>query len=124
MEKTRIGIIGSGGISNAHMHGYNKLKDITRVGCWAHLRRKFVEAIPTKKTDSPPTSAEIGRQYCDKLFAIEYFSTTTGVARKANAVNSACVNLQSAIRHFQFVAQSAGALCVGVSVQLIQQIHS
>ena len=51
--------------------GYNKLKDITRVGCWAHLRRKFVEAIPTKKTDSPPTSAEIGRQYCDKLFAIE-----------------------------------------------------
>ncbi|MBQ0088172.1 MAG: IS66 family transposase [Prevotellaceae bacterium] len=51
--------------------GYNKLKDITRVGCWAHLRRKFVEAIPTKKTDGPPTSAEIGRQYCDKLFAIE-----------------------------------------------------
>ena len=51
--------------------GYNKLTDITRVGCWAHLRRKFVEAIPTKKSDGPPTSAEIGRQYCDKLFAIE-----------------------------------------------------
>lgn len=52
--------------------GYNKLSGITRVGCWAHLRRKFVEAIPTKKaSDTPPTSAEIGRQYCDKLFAIE-----------------------------------------------------
>ena len=51
--------------------GYNKLKNITRVGCWAHLRRKFVEAIPTKKTVGPPTNAEIGRQYCDKLFAIE-----------------------------------------------------
>ena len=62
---------------NGYVHsdgysGYNKLSGITRVGCWAHLRRKFVEAIPTKKaSDAPPTSAEIGRQYCDKLFAIE-----------------------------------------------------
>ena len=52
--------------------GYNKLTGITRIGCWAHLRRKFVEAIPAKKSpDDPLTSAEIGRQYCDKLFAIE-----------------------------------------------------
>ena len=52
--------------------GYNKLTDITRVGCWAHLRRKFVEAIPQRKDpDAPLTSAEIGLQYCDKLFAIE-----------------------------------------------------
>lgn len=52
--------------------GYNKLSGITRVGCWAHLRRKFVEAISTKKSlDAPPTNAEIGRQYCDKLFSIE-----------------------------------------------------
>ena len=52
--------------------GYNKLSGITRVGCWAHLRRKFVEAVPTEKSsDAPPTSAEIGRQYCDKLFSIE-----------------------------------------------------
>lgn len=52
--------------------GYNKLTDIIRVGCWAHLRRKFVEAIPQKTNpDGLPTSAETGRQYCDKLFAIE-----------------------------------------------------
>ena len=52
--------------------GYNKLTGITRIGCWAHLRCKFVEAIPAKKSlDDPLTSAEIGRQYCDKLFAIE-----------------------------------------------------
>lgn len=29
--------------------GYNKLENITRCGCWAHLRRKFVEAIPDKR---------------------------------------------------------------------------
>lgn len=52
--------------------GYNKLTDIIRVGCWAHLRRKFVEAIPQKANpDGLPTTAETGRQYCDKLFAIE-----------------------------------------------------
>ncbi len=52
--------------------GYNKLLGITRCGCWAHLRRKFVEAIPTKKAnDLPLTNAEIGRDYCNQLFKIE-----------------------------------------------------
>lgn len=52
--------------------GYNKLKDITRCGCWAHLRRKFVEAIPSKKAEGTRiTAAETGRNYCDQLFEIE-----------------------------------------------------
>ena len=62
---------------NGYVHsdgysGYNKLTNITRCGCWAHLRRKFVEAIPSKKdANAPLTSAEIGRDYCDQLFHIE-----------------------------------------------------
>ena len=51
--------------------GYNKLGNIIRCGCWAHLRRKFVEAIPTKKTADALTGAEIGRNYCDQLFKVE-----------------------------------------------------
>lgn len=51
--------------------GYNKLSGITRCGCWAHLRRKFVEAIPTNTARKTHTHAETGRAYCDKLFAIE-----------------------------------------------------
>ena len=52
--------------------GYNKLSNITRCGCWAHLRRKFVEAIPGKKaTDASLTNAEIGRDYCNQLLKIE-----------------------------------------------------
>lgn len=40
--------------------GYNKLSDITRCGCWAHLRRKFIETIPSQKAkDAPLTHAEI-----------------------------------------------------------------
>ena len=40
-----------------HSHGYsgyNKLRDVIRVGCLAHLRRKFVEAIPGKKAVDAP----------------------------------------------------------------------
>lgn len=52
--------------------GYNKFEGVIRCGCWAHLRRKFVEAIPDKKAKGTPLSkAEIGRDYCDELFKIE-----------------------------------------------------
>ena len=52
--------------------GYNKLSNITRCGCRAHLRRKFVEAIQNKKdANAPLTSAKIGRDYCNQLFKIE-----------------------------------------------------
>jgi len=54
--------------------GYNKLEDegITRVGCLAHVRRKFVEAIPLEKSKgSAKTLAEVGRDYCNTLFDID-----------------------------------------------------
>ena len=52
--------------------GYEKVEDVTRCCCWAHVRRYFVEAIPDKKTkDAPLTNAEIGRDYCNHLFEIE-----------------------------------------------------
>ena len=52
--------------------GYNKLTEVTRCGCWAHLRRKFVEAIPTgKEAELRGSFAVTGKEYCDKLFAIE-----------------------------------------------------
>lgn len=50
--------------------GYNKLSDVTRAGCWAHLRRKWREAMP--KGANPSNSlAAIGFEYCNKLFALE-----------------------------------------------------
>ena len=52
--------------------GYEKVQNITRCGCWAHLRRYFVEAIPPKPSQNGKLSnGEIGRDYCNKLFSIE-----------------------------------------------------
>jgi AraC-like DNA-binding protein len=51
---------------------YHKLPDITFVGCWAHARRKFDEALktlPVKNREG--TDAHRGKQYCDRLFDIE-----------------------------------------------------
>ena len=52
--------------------GYNTPEDIERVGCYAHLRRKFYDAIPIKKdADSRKLPAEVGVEYCDRLFGLE-----------------------------------------------------
>ncbi len=52
--------------------GYNKLKDVTRCACLAHIRRKFVEAVPKqKKAEGVHAVAEYGVAYCNKLFKLE-----------------------------------------------------
>ena len=53
--------------------GYHKLPDrITVVGCWAHLRRKFDEALQTLPKEKRESSdAAKGIAYCDRLFHFE-----------------------------------------------------
>ena len=51
--------------------GYNRLKDVTRCGCWAHLRRYMFEAVPKKTKDTTQSPALTGLAYCDRLFDIE-----------------------------------------------------
>lgn len=53
--------------------GYHKLPDrITVVGCWAHLRRKFDEALQTlPKEKRESSNAAKGIAYCDQLFHFE-----------------------------------------------------
>ena len=53
--------------------GYHKLpQNITVVGCWAHLRRKFFDALKTLPKDKQSSSnAAKGVDYCDKLFCFE-----------------------------------------------------
>ena len=53
--------------------GYHNLpENITVVGCWAHLRRKFTDVLKTvPKEKWTETDAGIGVTYCDKLFHLE-----------------------------------------------------
>jgi len=50
--------------------GYNKVKGRVRAGCWAHVRRKWREAMP--KDAAPQNSRAVqGYEYCNRLFALE-----------------------------------------------------
>lgn len=53
--------------------GYHNLpENITVVGCWAHARRKFDEAVKAlPKNKSKESSAAQGLAYCTRLFEIE-----------------------------------------------------
>ena len=51
--------------------GYNKVKDIRRCCCFAHIRRYFFDAIPKGKQRDISIPAVQGVEYCDKLFAYE-----------------------------------------------------
>lgn len=54
--------------------GYEALPGVTLVGCWAHARRNFIEALdvlsPMAKKQGG-TAAHKGLEYCNKLFALE-----------------------------------------------------
>ena len=54
--------------------GYLKLaeQDVTLVACWAHMRRKFDEALKAlRKEDRKGAAANIGLKYCNQLFELE-----------------------------------------------------
>ena len=48
---------------------YEQLPKATLVGCWAHVRRKFHEAVP--QTASGKSLAQKGVNYCNRMFYLE-----------------------------------------------------
>jgi hypothetical protein len=53
--------------------GYHGLADVTLVGCWAHARRKFDEALKALPPEhrQAEVAAKEGLAFCNQLFAIE-----------------------------------------------------
>lgn len=53
--------------------GYHAIKNVTLVGCWAHARRKFDEALKALPDSAKESSviAKEGLAYCNQLFKIE-----------------------------------------------------
>ncbi|MFD1068296.1 IS66 family transposase, partial [Oceanobacillus locisalsi] len=53
--------------------GYNGLPNVTLVGCWAHARRKFTEALQAlpEAAKTNKVKAEEGLDFCNQLFQIE-----------------------------------------------------
>ena len=50
---------------------YNSVRSATRHGCWAHVRRKFYDALPKEAEMQKGSKAAEALGYCNKLFEIE-----------------------------------------------------
>jgi transposase len=63
----------SGYLHTDGYEGYHDLSDAIKVvGCFAHARRKFDEAIKgLSKKEQSDSMAMIGKKFCDKLFSLE-----------------------------------------------------
>ncbi|KAA8812727.1 IS66 family transposase [Lactobacillus crispatus] len=48
---------------------YEQLPKATLVGCWAHVRRKFHEAVPQQASEK--SLAQKGLNYCNRMFYLE-----------------------------------------------------
>ena len=48
---------------------YGQLAQAALVGCWAHVRRKFFEAVPPEASNKSISNQ--GVRYCDRMFALE-----------------------------------------------------
>lgn len=63
--------------------GYNQVPNVTRCFCWAHLRRKFVDALPKDLQDQKAAIPSQGIRFCNQLFQIEkQLETLTSKERK------------------------------------------
>ena len=53
--------------------GYNKLSSnsVTRCGCWAHVRRKFADALPREDAQLSTSKAAEGVRWCNQIFELE-----------------------------------------------------
>ena len=62
----------SGYLQTDGYNGYNKVENIKRLYCLAHIRRKFYEVIADLDDETLKKSrAIIGFNYCEKLYSIE-----------------------------------------------------
>lgn len=89
--------------------GYHKLPEgMTVVGCWAHLRRKFDEALKVLPEAARENSlALVGKRYCDRLFEYERaFADLSSDKRQEERMRTSKPEMEA----FFAWADSAGAM--------------
>jgi len=66
----------SGYVQSDGYSAYKQLEsEITQVGCWAHVRRKFDEAVKAQAKGKKVGKAHMGLSFIQKLYTIEKQTT-------------------------------------------------
>ncbi len=55
---------------------YNGISDVINIGCWAHARRGFDEAVKAAGNGAKNSKAKEGLEFCNRLYKIERKLTT------------------------------------------------
>jgi len=62
----------SGYLHTDGYEAYHRLQNVTVIGCWAHVRRKFTDILKTLPEKARAGSEAMrGKVFCDRLFALE-----------------------------------------------------
>ena len=103
--------------------GYNKVQEAERAGCWAHMRRKWLEAMP-EGADAKTCKAAEGYEFCNRLFELErQFEGLTAEERLIQRKEKSGPVLEAYWTWLNTIARPTGKLKDAVTYAQNQKAH-
>ena len=103
--------------------GYNKVQEAERAGCWAHMRRKWLEAMP-EGADAKTCKAAQGYEFCNRLFELErQFEGLTAEERLIQRKEKSGPILEAYWTWLNTIARPTGKLKDAVTYAQNQKAH-
>lgn len=103
--------------------GYNKVQGAERAGCWAHMRRKWLEAMP-EGADAKTCKAAQGYEFCNRLFELErQFKELTAEERLIQRKEKSGPILEAYWTWLNTIARPTGKLKDAVTYAQNQKAH-
>ena len=103
--------------------GYNKVQKAERAGCWAHMRRKWLEAMP-EGADAKTCKAAQGYEFCNQLFELErQFEELTAEERLRQRKEQSGPVLEAYWIWLNTISRPTGKLKDAVTYAQNQKVH-
>ena len=103
--------------------GYNKVQEAERAGCWAHMRRKWLEAMP-EGADAKTCKVAQGYEFCNRLFELErQFEGLTAEERLIQRKEKSGPILEAYWTWLNTIARPTGKLKDAVTYAQNQKAH-
>ena len=102
---------------------YNKVQGAARAGCWAHMRRKWLEATP-KGADAKTCHAAKGYAFCNRLFELEHqFEKLPAEERLVQRKEKSAPVLEAYWKWLNTISRPTGKLKGAVTYAQNQKAH-
>ena len=103
--------------------GYNKVQGAEHAGCWEHMRRKWLDALP-KGADAKICKAAKGYDFCNRLFELErQFEQLTAEERLRQRREKAGPVLEAYWKWLNTIPRPTGKLKDAVTYAQNQKAH-